>query len=69
MKEEIQRISRLVAEGKLSPEDASELIEAFVAADKAEAQTSTPPPPGAPKDPFKGMFENLERTVKGVDWK
>lgn len=63
MKEEIQRISRLVAEGKLSPEDGAELIEAFVNADKAQA---APPPP---KDPLKGMFENLEKTVKGVDWK
>ncbi len=66
MKEEILRINRLVAEGKLSPEDGAELIEAFVAADKADA---TPPPPPPPKDPFKGMFDNLERTVKGVDWK
>lgn len=70
MKEEIQRISRLVAEGKLSPEDASELIEAFVAADKAEAKAPPQEPnKEAPRDPFKGMFDNLERTVKGVDWK
>ena len=67
MKEEILRINRLVAEGKLSPEDGAELIEAFVAAGKAEGEPT--PPPAAPKDPLKGMFENLERTVKGVDWK
>ena len=66
MKSEIQRISRLVAEGKLSPEDGAELIEAFVAAERAESAPSSPPK--AP-DPLKGMFENLERTVKGVDWK
>ena len=64
MKEEIQRISRLVAEGKLSPEDGAELIEAFVAADRTEAA-----PPSPPKDPLKGVFENLEQKVKGVDWK
>lgn len=68
MKEEILRINRLVAEGKLSPEDGAELIEAFVAAEKAES-APPPPPPSSPKDPFKSMFENLERTVKGVDWK
>ncbi len=59
MKEEVQRISRLVAEGKLSPEDAADLIDAFYASDRAtenraeeppreEArQTPPPPPPGA----------------------
>ncbi len=70
MKEEIRRISRLVAEGKLSAEDGAELIEAFVAADKAEAaqKAEGAAPPKAP-EPFKGMFENLEKSVKGVDWK
>ena len=65
MKEEIRRISRLVAEGKLTPEDGAELIEAFVAADQTDP--ATPPPP--PKDPLKGVFENLEKSVKGFDWK
>jgi len=34
MRDEIQRISKLVAEGKLSPEDAADLIDAFYAADR-----------------------------------
>jgi len=58
MRDEIQRISKLVAEGKLSPEDAADLIDAFYAADRVEesyaeadaepTKTSTvpPPPPG-----------------------
>ena len=65
MKEEIKRISRLVAEGKLTPEDGAELIEAFVAADKSQA-AETPPPP---KDPFKEAFDKVEQRLKGVDWK
>ncbi len=74
MKEEIQRISRLVAEGKLSPEDGAELIEAFVASERgasSEKGGATPPPspPKESKDPFKGLFENLEKGFGKVDWK
>ncbi|RYG23049.1 hypothetical protein EON82_15265 [bacterium] len=72
MKEEILRINRLVAEGKLTPEDGAELIEAFVAAEKAETQ-STPPPPPPSKDPFTSAFEKVEKVAKEnlgkVDWK
>lgn len=64
MKEEIQRITRLVQEGKLSPEDAAELIEAF-----AKADTSAPPPPPPPKDPLKDIFGSIEKGFKGIDWK
>jgi len=42
MKEEVKRIMRLVQEGKLSPDDAAELIEAFnEAPDEPEATTAT----------------------------
>lgn len=47
MRDEIQRISKLVAEGRLSPEDAADLIDAFYASDRGEngSEESTPPPP------------------------
>ena len=65
MKEEIKRISRLVAEGKLSPEDGAELIEAFVNADKTQA-----PPPPPPKEAPKGPFDRYSMDDLGkLDWK
>jgi len=78
VRDEVQRISRLVAEGKLSPEDAADLIEAFYASDRkeatAEAGPSTPPPPppgatpppppGTSKDPFKSFMESIEKITK-----
>ena len=64
MKDEISRITQLIAEGKLTPEDGAELIEAFVAADQADARSSPPP-----KDSMKEVFENIEDTVNGFDWK
>lgn len=78
MREEIQRISQLVAEGKLSAEDGAELIEAFVKSDRearqqkeapAEPSAPPPPPPQAPKDPFRSIFESVEKNVKQIDWK
>jgi DUF4097 and DUF4098 domain-containing protein YvlB len=79
LREEIQRISKLVAEGKLSPEDAADLIDAFYAADRAEEESEagpTPPPPpsGAPnRDPFKAIIDQIEKLTKegaeAVDWK
>jgi hypothetical protein len=62
MKEEVARIMRLVQEGKLGPEDAAELIDAFQTADgheqEAHAQSERvtaggppPPPPPPPSDP------------------
>jgi hypothetical protein len=49
MKEEIARIMRLVQEGKLSPEDAAELIDAF---QTGEAQDhAVPPEPPRPEPP------------------
>ena len=77
MKEEVTRINRLVAEGRLSPEDAADLIDAFYASEKtvsesAEAKSETPPPPpngtASVRDSFKGLFESLEKMTKeGVE--
>lgn len=74
MKEDIQRILKLVEEGKLSAEDAAELIEAFKAndEDEFEAKASTPPPksdePKAKRshDPFAGFFETIDRMGRDV---
>lgn len=84
MKEEIARIMRLVKEGKLSPEDAAELIDAFTANESAQEAAAEPPPPPPPgegppppppgsyKDPFQSFvdtMENLGREVtKNVNW-
>jgi len=77
VKEEVTRINRLVAEGRLSPEDAADLIDAFYASEKtvsesAEAKSETPPPPpngtASVRDSFKGLFESLEKMTKeGVE--
>jgi DUF4097 and DUF4098 domain-containing protein YvlB/polyhydroxyalkanoate synthesis regulator phasin len=75
VREEIKRISKLVAEGKLSPEDAADLIDAFYASEKT-AETATeekrdvppPPPTGAVKDPFKSIVDSIEKMTKeGLD--
>jgi hypothetical protein len=71
-----------VQEGKLSPEDAAELIDAFNSAEPAEeepaaAATPPPPPPGTPgadgqtpsdasKDPFKSFVDFVEGIGKEV---
>lgn len=47
MKEEIKRINKLVADGKLSPDDAADLIDAFYNSEQEEraaAEASAPPP-------------------------
>lgn len=83
MREEVKRILQMVKEGKLSPEDAAELIEAFEAGEaadtgekKAEPKQDTPPPPPPTsddfKDPFKSFVETIERIGKeatdSVNW-
>lgn len=74
MKEEIARIMKLVQDGKLSPEDAAELIDAFQgskeepapADPQATADPNTPPPPpGATesedkKTPVQGFVDMVE---------
>jgi len=80
VREEIQRISKLVAEGKLSPEDAADLIDAFYASERNESveepaaaatgsgnSNQPPPPPGGPRavpDPLKQIVESIERLTK-----
>ena len=74
MKEEVQRISQLVSEGKLSPEDAADLIDAFYATDKVSEptqearQTPPPPPPGTSASHAggpSGEGEPLRETWRG----
>ncbi|MEQ1932257.1 MAG: DUF4097 family beta strand repeat-containing protein [Fimbriimonadaceae bacterium] len=83
MKEEISRIMKMVQEGKLTPEDAAELIDAFQS-DRQE--TAATPPSEEPKteqaqaatgdkktgDPFQGVvdfIENIGREVThNVNW-
>jgi polyhydroxyalkanoate synthesis regulator phasin len=78
VKDEIKRISKLVADGKLSPEDAAELIEAFYESEREERrerEEAAGAAPGDPeaaaevdKDPFKSMMESIERMTKeGMD--
>jgi hypothetical protein len=79
MREEVKRILQMVKDGKLSPEDAAELIESFEAGEAADAGeaaqsassqepggASPPPPPGEDslKDPFKAFVETIEKISK-----
>jgi hypothetical protein len=76
VKEEIRRIMQLVQDGKLSPEDAAELIDAFTAGEENKGSESPPPPPpGAAdgkKDPLKSFVDFMEGVGKevseSVDW-
>ncbi len=84
LKEEIRRIMTLVQEGKLSPEDAAELIDAFTASETSEYDAPPPPPedadgPTGPaaghpngKDPLKSFVDFMEGIGKevsqSVDW-
>ena len=79
MRDEVQRISKLVAAGKLSPEDAAALIDAFYESERSEheevhgGQSSDTPPPPPPqddakkstsRDPFKALIESIEQMTK-----
>lgn len=82
MKDEIRRIMDLVREGKLSPEDAAEIIDAFMASERAEATSDGPPPPPPPfdeppktnesKDPFRSFMDFVEgfgkEVTQSVNW-
>lgn len=81
MREEVRRINKLVADGKLSPEDAADLIDAFYASERVQEPASAPPPPPGdpsapppphPKDPIKSLVESIERLAKeasdSVNW-
>ena len=82
-REEVKRILQMVKDGKLSPEDAAELIEAFEAGEAADAGSTTGASEAkeAPreaheddslKDPFKSFVETIERISKeatgSVNW-
>jgi hypothetical protein len=74
MKEQIQKINQMVAEGKLSPEDAADLIETMIqgaGTSNAQAGSSTQPK-APPKDPLSGFFQELEKFARegkdSVDW-
>jgi len=78
-KDEVKRIMKLVQDGKISPDDAAELIEAFEedrATSNTESEGATPPPPppnaGPANDPFQSIAETIERigrdVAKGVNW-
>lgn len=78
MKEEIQRISQMVAEGKISPKDAADLIDAFYASERSDASSAAaepnpsgtqnappPPPPGAEiRDPLKQLIDSVEKMTR-----
>lgn len=75
MKDEITRIMKLVQEGKLSPEDAAELIEAFEKAPQEEQDGSEDHVEGeaeSKSEPFSGFVEAIEKmgrsVANAVDW-
>lgn len=84
MKEDIRRIMQLVKEGKLSPEDAAELIEAFQEAPEESASVEEPavdsaatqveePANTSTEDPFSKLIGAVEQMAKDVaqntNWK
>lgn len=79
MKEEMARIMRLVKEGKLSPEDAAELIDAMQGSTAEEVreeepvhsavgdrEQTSPPPPPPPPPPKEGGFHSLIDAIEKV---
>lgn len=65
MKEEVTRIMRLVQEGKLSPEDAAELVEAFVDSPDEPVPPSEDPAAKA-NDPFAKLLSGIEKISRDV---
>ena len=79
MTDEVRRISKLVAEGKLSPEDAAELIDAFYASERVEeaqasgsAEATAETVGTAAKDTLKTILDAVEKLGKegadAVNW-
>lgn len=78
MTDEVKRISKLVAEGKLSPEDAAELIDAFYASERSDevegtdAEKHAEKVGGAAKDTLKTILDAVEKLGKegadAVNW-
>ena len=50
MRDELATVLRLVADGKLTPEEAAPIIEALTSAERAFASSPIPPPPPPPAD-------------------
>ncbi len=80
MKEEVRRIMKLVQEGKLSPDDAAELVDAFSGPDEddeaeeaAEPQAEAKAEPGKSEKPFASILSSIEKITKDVsqniNWK
>lgn len=80
MKEQVLRILRMVQDGRLSPEDAYELMAAFVNFDggQSPAQGQAPSEQNVEgkserADPFKRLMDSVEKMTKegldAVDWK
>jgi hypothetical protein len=82
VKEEVRRIMQMVRDGKISPEDGAELIDAFMASEADEAAAveepvgaatgggDTPPPPPPPptdhKGPFKSFVDAMEKLGQDI---
>jgi DUF4097 and DUF4098 domain-containing protein YvlB len=67
MREEILRISKMVEEGKLTAEEAAELIDAItIGAQEAEEAKEEPSESKARKDSFDTLFEAIDRTTRDV---
>lgn len=74
MKEQVLRILRMVKEGKLTPEDAYELLNAFVAFDSESEQTEIEHERRAfSYEPFRRFMDYLEKmtkeTMESVNWR
>lgn len=76
MKEQVLRILKMVQEGRLSPDDAYDLMDAFTNFESAE-QNPPPPPKAEPvngkaEEPFRSFVDRIEKmtkeAVQGVDW-
>jgi hypothetical protein len=77
VKEQVLRILKMVQEGRVSPEDAYDLMDAFVSFEASAEFTAPPPPPngskeGADEEPFRKFVDSMEKMTKdafgSVDW-
>ena len=75
MKDQVIRILKMVQEGRLSPEDAYDLMDAFTNFEASENAHATPPPPpssGTSEEPFRKFIDSVEKMTKeavgSVDW-
>ncbi|MEP0766724.1 MAG: DUF4097 family beta strand repeat protein [Fimbriimonadia bacterium] len=72
MREEIQRITQMVQDGKLTPEEASDLIEAITAGSRTERAEGEEREEGARRDTFDELFKAVDRVTRDamerVNW-